>query len=122
MSIILDTHMLLWHLADDPRLKISHSRIIEDVSHTKYFSIVSLWEIAIKISLGKLVINQTIDRIIPEEIYILDLKIPHIVKVKDLAFHHKDPFDRMIIAQAMVENMSVMTHDSHFQLYGIDLI
>jgi len=121
MNILLDTHILLWHLKDDPRLKIGFSKIIEDASYTKYFSIISLWEIAIKTSIGKLSINQPIEKIIPNEISILNLKVPHIVKVKDLPFHHRDPFDRMIIAQAMVENMPVMTQDN-FEMYDVDLI
>ncbi len=119
MNILMDTHILLWHLTDNPRLEIRRSRIIEDASYTKYFSVVSLWEMAIKISLGKLAVSQPLDRIIPEEINILNLKIPHIVKVQDLAFHHRDPFDRMIIAQAVSENMVVMTQDGFFRMYGI---
>ncbi len=122
MNILLDTHILLWHLTDDPRLEISRSRIIEDNAYTKYFSVVSLWEMAIKISLGKLAICQPIDRIVPDEINILNLKIPHVLKVQDLAFHHRDPFDRMIIAQAVSENMAVMSQDEVFRMYGINLI
>jgi PIN domain nuclease of toxin-antitoxin system len=122
MNILLDTHILLWHLTNDPRLEIRFSIIIEDSAYTKYLSIVSLWEMAVKISIGKLAVSQPIDRIIPGEINMLNLKIPHIVKVQDLAFHHRDPFDRMIIAQAISENMTVMTHDSHFRMYGVNLI
>jgi len=122
MNILLDTHILLWHLTDDPRLEIRRSVIIEDSVYTKYFSVVSLWEMAVKISIGKLGVSQPIDRIIPREINILNLKIPHIVKVQNLAFHHRDPFDRMIIAQAISENMTVMSHDSHFKMYDINLI
>jgi PIN domain nuclease of toxin-antitoxin system len=77
---------------------------------------------AIKISIKKLAVCQSIDRIIPREINVLNLKIPHIAKVQDLAFHHRDPFDRMIIAQAISENMTIMTQDSHFRMYDINLI
>lgn len=121
MNILLDTQILLWHLNDDPRLKISYSKVIEDASYTKYFSIVSLWEIAIKVSIGKLSVNYPIDRIVPKEIRILNLNVPHIIKVKDLPFHHRDPFDRMIIAQAMIENMVIMTHDDFFGMYDVGL-
>ena len=93
MNIILDTQILLWHLNDDPRLKISFSKAIENASYMKYFSIVSLWEIAIKVSIGKLSVNHPIDRIVPKEIRILNLNVPHIAKIKDLPFHHRDPFD-----------------------------
>ena len=122
MNILLDTHILLWHLKDDPKLEIRYSKIIENEGHEKYLSVASLWEVAIKVSLGKLEISQPIDRMVPEEINILYLEIPHILKVQVLDFHHRDPFDRMIIAQAISENMTVMTHDGRFKMYDIDLI
>ncbi len=122
MKILLDTHILLWHLADDPRLEISKSELIENSSYSKYLSIISLWEIAIKSSLGKLIINTEIDKIVPEEIKILGLEMPHILAVQTLPFHHRDPFDRMIIAQAMSENMPVMTGDKRFGMYDVELV
>ncbi|MEE4358055.1 MAG: type II toxin-antitoxin system VapC family toxin [Desulfococcaceae bacterium] len=122
MKILLDTHILLWHLADDPRLEISKSELIENSSYSKYLSIISLWEIAIKSSLGKLIINTEIDKIVPEEIKILGLEMPHILAVQTLPFHHRDPFDRMIIAQAMSENMTVMTGDKRFGMYDVELV
>lgn len=122
MKILLDTHILLWHLADDPRLEISKSELIENSSYSKYLSIISLWEIAIKSSLGKLIINTEIDKIVPEEIKILGLEMPHILAVQTLPFHHRYPFDRMIIAQAMSENMPVMTGDKRFGMYDVELV
>lgn len=65
--------------------------------------------------------NNPIDRIIPKEIHILNLNVPHIAKMKDLPFHYRDPFDRMIIAQAMIENMTVMTQDGFFKMYDVNL-
>ena len=70
MNILLDTQVFLWHIEDNPLLKLEDSRIIEEPSHTKFLSIASLWEIAIKTSLGKLTITQPLDRIIPKEIQI----------------------------------------------------
>jgi len=102
-------------------LEPGFSKIIENESYIKYFSIISIWEIAIKVSLGKMFINQPIDRIIPQKINILDLKIPHILKVKELPYHHRDPFDRMLIAQALAENLSIMTKDNHFKMYDVHL-
>ncbi|MDM8523121.1 type II toxin-antitoxin system VapC family toxin [Desulfococcaceae bacterium HSG8] len=122
MNILLDTHILLWHLADNPKLKPEHSELIEDTANSIFFSVVSLWEIAIKLSIGKLAISQTIDKIVPNEVNILGLKVPHILKVTDLDFHHRDPFDRMIIAQSMAEGIRVMSYDGYFKLYDVDLI
>lgn len=122
MRILPDTHILLWHTTDNPLLEIEHSRMIEDPSNAIFLSIVSLWEMAIKMSIGKLAISQPLSRIIPNEMSILPLRLSHILKVRDLEFHHKDPFDRMIISQAMTENMAVMSRDHHFKLYDIVMI
>ena len=122
MNILLDTQVFLWHIEGNPLLKLEDSRVIEDPSHTKLLSIASLWEIAIKTSLGKLTITQPLNRIIPEEIRILNINVSHLMQVQKLPFHHRDPFDRLIIAQASVENMTVMSRDRHFKAYGILLI
>lgn len=122
MNILLDTHILLWHLTDNPRLRTEQSAIIENPENTLFFSIVSLWEIAIKSSLGKLEVVQPIDTLLPKEIQILDLKISHVTAIQPLPFHHRDPFDRILIAQAIVEKLHVMTDDSNFPLYPVSLL
>ena len=122
MNILLDTHILLWHLMDDPRLNSNKSKIIENTQHQKFLSIASLWEIAIKSSIGKLHIQQSIETIVPREVTILDIKLPHLKQVQQLPFHHRDPFDRIIIAQAMYEKFTIMSDDKYFQEYDIELI
>ena len=122
MNILLDTQVFLWHIGGSPLLKLKDSKIIEDSSHTKFLSIASIWEIAIKTSLGKLAITQPLNRIIPKEINILDISIPHLMEVQKLPFHHRDPFDRLIIAQASVEGMTVMSRDRDFKMYDIPLM
>jgi len=122
MNILLDTHILLWHLMDDPRLNEDKSQIIENTQHNKFLSIASLWEIAIKSSIGKLHIQQSIETIVPQEVTILDIKLPHIQEVQQLPFHHRDPFDRIIIAQAICEKFTIMSDDKYFQHYDIELI
>lgn len=117
MKIIVDTHILLWHLTDDPRLNVENSQTIENPLYQKYFSIASLWEIAIKTSTGKLKISEPIDKIIPSDFVILNLEIEHLKQIQILPYHHRDPFDRAIIAQAISENFTVMTDDSNFKLY-----
>ena len=117
MKIIVDTHILLWHLTDDPRLNVENSQTIENPLYQKYFSIASLWEIAIKTSTGKLKISEPIDKIIPSDFVILNLEIEHLKQIQILPYYHRDPFDRAIIAQAISENFTVMTDDSNFKLY-----
>jgi PIN domain nuclease of toxin-antitoxin system len=122
MNLLLDTHILLWHLTDNPKLSREISRTIENPQHKKFISIASLWEVAIKRSLGKLEILQPIETLTPTEITILPLEISHISYLEKLPFHHRDPFDRIIIAQAIVEKLSVITNDDCFDYYEIDLI
>jgi len=122
MDILLDTHILLWHLTDNSKLRKEKSQIIENTQPQKFFSIASLWEIAIKTSIGKLQIQQSIEMIVPREVIILDLKLPHLKLVQKLPFYHRDPFDRILIAQAQFENLTIMTDDASFKNYDIDLI
>ena len=122
MNILLDTHILLWHLADNPKLSFEASNLIENEANQKFFSIVSLWEIEIKRNIGKLEITQPIETLLPKEIVILPLKINHIAHLKNLAFHHKDPFDRILISQAIVEGFNVMTDDELFKLYDVSIV
>lgn len=122
MNILLDTQVFLWHIGGNPSLKVNDSKIIEDIEHTKFLSIASVWEIAIKTSIGKLTITQPLDRIIPREIQILGITIAHLIEVQKLPFHHRDPFDRLIIAQSSVEKFALMSRDRHFEMYNIRLI
>lgn len=122
MNLLLDTHILLWHLEDNPKLSTETSALIENTAHQKFFSIVSLWEIEIKRNLGKLIVNQAIETLLPKEIIILPLKIEHISHLKNLPFHHRDPFDRIIISQAVVENFTVITDDGYFKQYDVKLL
>lgn len=122
MNILLDTHILLWHLADNPKLSLETSALVENPVHQKFLSIVSLWEIEIKRNIGKLEITQPIEMLLPKEIAILPLKIEHIAHLKNLPFHHKDPFDRIMIAQAIIEGFSVITDDGFFKFYDVPVL
>jgi PIN domain nuclease of toxin-antitoxin system len=122
MKFLLDTHILLWHLADNPKLSLETSRLIENKANQKFLSIVSLWEIELKRNIGKLELTQPIETLLPKEITILPLKIEHIGYLKNLPFHHRDPFDRMIIAQAFVENFTIMTDDGFFKFYDVSIL
>jgi len=117
MNLLLDTHIFLWQLADDPKLSLETSALIENPIHQKYLSIVSLWEIELKRNIGKLSITQPLATLLPAEIIILQLKLEHIAYIKELPFHHRDPFDRMIIAQSIVEDFILVTDDDVFKKY-----
>ncbi len=122
MKILLDTHILLWHLTDNPKPSHANSQLIEDPQHQKFFSMASLWEIAIKSSLGKLQIQQPIDMIVPQEVIILDIRLHQVKQVQELPFHHRDPFDRLLMAQAISEQLIIMTDDEWFGNYPMELI
>jgi len=122
MNLLLDTHIILWHLAGNSKLSLENSAMIESDAHNKYLSIVSLWEIELKRNIGKLTLNQPIEELLPEEIVILPLRIEHIAHLKNLPFHHRDPFDRMIIAQTVVEGFTLMSDDGAFGQYDVSIL
>ena len=104
MRYLLDTHTLLWLFADDKRLSDSARELIESQSNDIFISIASLWEVAIKVSIGKLTLDKPFEQVFPEElrlnnIEILDITVDSLIKLTTLPYHHRDPFDRLIIAQ-----------------------
>jgi PIN domain nuclease of toxin-antitoxin system len=126
MKILLDTHSFIWFVEDDPRLTIGIKRIIEKPSNEIYLSIASIWEMAIKMQLKKLMINKSIEEIIDLAILngfeLLPILPEHIIKLTTLDFHHRDPFDRIILAQGLVENQEIISSDVIFDSYGIKRI
>lgn len=127
MDYLLDTHSLLWIVADDPRLSTKAKELFLDDDNEIYFSIASIWELAIKISLKKVILDEPLDIFIKSHIQgnnikILYIEIKHVLKVENLPFHHRDPFDRLIISQAIVENLPIITKDSDFESYPIKKI
>lgn len=122
MRLLLDTHVLLWWLADDRRLGGEHRALIADASNVVLVSSMTVAEIAIKTSLGKL---DAPDDLLPtleaggfSELSFLSR---HADVLRSLPWHHRDPFDRMLIAQAITEELTVLTSDPHFAAYGIEL-
>jgi PIN domain nuclease of toxin-antitoxin system len=122
MRILLDTHIVLWYVTDDEKLKQNVIDLIENEDNQIYISIVSLWEMSIKASLGKLHLTQPIEDFIGPNIQLLPIEIEHISVIKSLPFHHRDPFDRMLIAQSMVTNLMLVSEDSQFKNYDINLL
>lgn len=125
MQILIDTQILIWFLEGNTSLSINRCQIISSSQNSIFVSIASLWEIAIKISIGKLTLSKpladVIKQISTEDIEILDISPKHILQVSNLPLHHRDPFDRIIIAQAQIENLDLMTEDTEFEKYGINL-
>ena len=126
MRILVDTHVVLWYLEGDPALSRTRRQQIVDARNDIFVSIVSLWEIAIKINIGKLKISRPLSDILlqlsNQGITLLPIMPGHVLQVATLALHHGDPFDRMIIAQSQVEFLSVMSHDEIFGAYGIKVL
>lgn len=126
MRILIDTHILIWHLEGDEQLSPNRRSLITDPTNSIFISTASFWEIAIKSSLGKLSLSKSIEDIFVEidqsTSSILSIEPNHALIVSKLPFHHRDPFDRMIIAQAQVELLDVMTSDVAFADYGLNLI
>lgn len=120
--ILLDTHVALWWLADRPRLSSEASTAIADAD-VAYVSVVSAWEIAIKVSVGKLRIPGPFEEGIVENGFSrLPLTFPHVAALAELPFHHRDPFDRMLIAQARRENLTIVTADRRFEQYDVSIL
>jgi PIN domain nuclease of toxin-antitoxin system len=112
MRILLDTHILLWALSDDPKLSAKARKLIENAAEI-YVSAATFWELAIKAGLGKLNVNlDEIREYCLESGYVeLPITSEHAIAVKDLEHHHRDPFDRLIIATAIIEPMKLVTAD-----------
>lgn len=121
MKNLLDTHTFLWFVSGNDKLSIKVRKIIQDKQSENYISIASLWEISIKVKLGKLKINGSfesmIDDIITNDFKILPINFAHITQNFHYDFYHKDPFDRIIVAQAEVENMTILSKDTIFDKY-----
>ena len=124
MRLLLDTHTFLWFIMGSPNLSAAARSLIEDAANEKFVSIASLWEIAIKRSIGKLTLSAPFDVLIPQQLSLngfelLNIEIEHAAVVAALPFHHRDPFDRLLIAQAAVEQMSVVSIDTVFDAYPV---
>lgn len=126
MNYLLDAHALIWLFEGDENLSKKARQIIENQENVCFVSSATLWEIAIKVSIEKLEMNFSYGdfmRLIWENgIEILDIKPEHCIKLLELPFHHKDPFDRLIIAQSIIEDMIVISRDNYFASYPMKVI
>ena len=127
MRLLLDTHAFLWWASEDPALSATARRQIESPRNDVFVSPVSAWEIVLKAGLGKLTTPSPVDEFIPEQMArnrfdVLPLSITHVLQVSHLPEHHRDPFDRLLVAQAMVEGLSFVTGDQHMSRYDVRVV
>ena len=127
MKVLLDTHAFLWSITGDDRLSKTAEEIFLDPDNNLFFSAASFWEICIKMSLGKLSLKRGWFKTIQEEMRInavqwLPVEMQHCVELTKLPFHHRDPFDRMLIAQAMAEDLQLLSRDGRLSAYEIERI
>ena len=125
MDLLLDTHTFLWYTGGKPELSKGARKLIEDTRNNKWVGVTSPWEIAIKVSTGKGIdLHVPFERLFPDQISqngfdFLTLRWEHLRLVATLPMHHRDPFDRLLIAQSLTENMAVVSADQAFDPYGV---
>ena len=124
MKLLLDSHAFLWWLGDDPKLKAEARRAMADPSSVVNVSAATIWELSIKSSLGKLDLGNVdlVEEIERNAFVELPMTARHSLGAGTLPHHHEDPFDRMLIAQAQHEGLTIVTRDSAFRAYGVPIL
>jgi len=127
MRLLLDTHIFLWWTDNNPALSLRAQHAISDESSDCFLSIVSCWELAIKASLGKLNLSQSVEKFIVEQVAangfeLLPVDFRHVAAVESLPFHHRDPFDRLLITQARAEDLVMVTADIQISNYDVSVL
>ena len=127
MRILLDTHVFLWWISDSPRLSAFAREAIADERNEVVFSVVSGWEIVIKAGVGKLELPDTPEKFLTEQISrndveVLPMYLRHALRVRALPDHHRDPFDRLLVAQAAVEGVPLVSADPEVSRYPVEAL
>jgi len=127
MMFLLDTHTFLWWDQARSRLSKTALELLENPANLFYLSVASVWEIQIKHQLGKLIMNIDLQSLIASQqttndIQLLPIKPEHVYTIYKLDFHHRDPFDRLLIAQAVAKHLTLVTADSHFAPYPVSTV
>lgn len=127
MKLLLDTHAFLWWICDDGRLSGRARALLADGQNEVYFSAASAWELAIKAGAGRVVLPGDPERFVAEQVaanafQVLPVHIRHALKVFSLPPLHRDPFDRMLVAQAVVEEMPILSADAQLARYPVEII
>jgi PIN domain nuclease of toxin-antitoxin system len=126
MRALLDTHAFLWAIADDKRLSRRAQKIFTGPNDL-WLSVASFWEILIKVRTGKLPLPEPsgpylVRKAAENRIEVLPIKLDHVLRIESLEEHHRDPFDRVLIAQSIEEKLPLVTSDPHFERYPVELI
>ncbi len=124
MRLLIDTQVFLWWVDGASKLSRKARAAVADPSNDCLVSLASCWEMAIKLSLGKLRLDEPIDTFVPAQLSanrfsLLEISFRHVARVAKLPFRHRDPFDRLLVAQALEEGLTVVTSDSVFPKYGV---
>ena len=124
MRLLLDSHAFLWFVWNDPRLSRNALGLIQNSANEVFLSMAGAWELAIKASLGKLTLAQPLATFLPNQllhndIHLLPIALPHVLHVSILPLHHRDPFDRLIVAQSLLEAMPLVSADVVLDRYGV---
>lgn len=127
MRALLDTHAFIWWVTNDPQLSANARNLIADSGNILFLSVVSAWEIVIKNKLGKLTLPESVEQYIPTRLAInrfesLPIHMSHVLQVASLPNIHRDPFDRILIAQSQVENLPIVTIDRQITQYLVQTI
>ena len=127
MKLLLDTHTFLWWITDDPRLSSRVQSLIADKTNELWLSVASAWEIAIKAQLGRLRLPDdapqfVITQLALNAIQTLPIQRRHALHVYKLPLHHRDPFDRLLVAQSKIENLPLVTADAQINEYAVDTV
>lgn len=127
MRVLLDTHVFLWWVEGDRALPAKARKVISDQENECLLSLASVWELAIKSNLGKLKLALSVQRYVVEHVAanafnVLDIDIRHLGRVEGLPQHHGDPFDRLLVAQALTEDLPIVSADPSFRKYGVKRI
>ena len=121
MNLLLDTHTLIWFFESDSRLSSTAKALFENPSNQNFFSVASVWEIVIKQNLGKLNLSRPLDQILnhiqKNGIELVSINAEQALKVGELPLHHRDPFDRLLIAQSLILGYSIVSKDDKIDLY-----
>jgi PIN domain nuclease of toxin-antitoxin system len=125
--LLLDTNAFLWWVDDALELSTTARRVIATADNECFLSMASCWEMAVKSSLGKLKLKKPVmhfvqDQIASNDFRLLNIDLRHVSKVEAMPFHHRDPFDRLLIAQAVSEKLSIVSSDTIFSEYGVKIV
>ncbi|MGI8640793.1 MAG: type II toxin-antitoxin system VapC family toxin [Pyrinomonadaceae bacterium] len=127
MNLLLDTHIFIWLQIELHKISAQRMLILKNPGNTLFLSLASIWELQIKIQNGKFIFPKPLPEIIQgqqkiNDLQILPITLEHIYELEKLPFHHKDPFDRLLIAQAVIEDFTLITDDPKFSDYSLSLL